>query len=325
MTNLIAAFCASLVICAISGLFFIPFLRRVKAGQSIREIGPSWHKAKQGTPTMGGLMFFLSTAIVVAGFKLIGWTEDFSALFVLLFACVFGAVGFYDDYIKVVKKRNLGLKALPKLILQLTAAAAFLAVLRYFGMTTTDVYIPFVGATIPVGWLIYLTCALIYIAGFVNAVNLTDGIDGVASGVTLPICVFFAAVAYGADGQNAYGVFAAALAGGLVGFLIYNYNPAKIFMGDTGSLFLGGAVCGLAFVCDMPLILIPVGLIYLAEMFSVIIQVGYFKLSHGKRIFRMAPYHHHLEMGGWKEKCIFWTFSAITAALCALSYWSLTW
>lgn len=331
MIWLAAAFVLSLVLASVFGLAVIPFLRRVKAGQSILEIGPKWHKTKQGTPTMGGVIFIASTALSMLAFDLSGLGGgDFSGLFVLLFAAAFGLIGFIDDYFKVVRKRNLGLTAFQKLVLQLSVAAAFLALMRYFGMTTPNVFIPFFNVTVPVLWMLYLFCALIYVVGFVNAVNLTDGIDGLVSGVTIPVALFFAFLSLAVTGglssltgvPVSYGIFSAALAGGLTGFLIYNFNPAKVFMGDTGSLFLGGALCGLAFACDMPLILIPVGLIYLIEMFSVILQVVWFKASGGKRLFKMAPIHHHCEMSGWKEKKIFTVFVSATVVFCVITFLS---
>ncbi len=331
MIRLMCAFGLSFLLTALIGLAAIPLLRHIKAGQSIREIGPKWHMSKQGTPTMGGIIFITAVAATMLIFDLIGFGGvDYSGLFVLLFACAFGMIGFIDDYFKVVKKQNMGLTALQKFLLQMSVAAAFLALMRFFGMTTPNVYIPFINVTVPVIWAVYLFCALIYVVGFVNAVNLTDGVDGLVTGVTIPVAGFFALLSLAFSGQYfqaggvpaSYGIFAAALAGGLGGFLIYNFNPARVFMGDTGSLFLGGALCGLAFVCDSPLILIPVGLIYLIEMFSVILQVAYFKFSGGKRLFKMSPIHHHFEMSGWSEKKIFIVFSGITAVLCALTYLS---
>lgn len=332
MIRLICAFGLSFLLTGLLGLVGIPMLRRIKAGQSIREIGPKWHMSKQGTPTMGGIIFITAIAATMLVFDMTGFGGvDYSGLFVLLFACAFGVIGFIDDYFKVVKKQNLGLTALQKFLLQLSVAAAFLALMRFFGMTTPNVFIPFFNVTIPVDWAVYLFCALIYVVGLVNAVNLTDGVDGLVSGVTVPVAVFFSLLSLAFSGQYfqtdgipaSYGIFAAALAGGLGGFLIYNFNPAKVFMGDTGSLFIGGALCGLAFVCDSPLILIPVGLIYLIEMFSVILQVAYFKFSGGKRLFKMSPIHHHFEMSGWNEKKIFGVFSGVTAVLCLLTYLSL--
>lgn len=311
---------AAMVISAIVGWFLIPFLRALKAGQSIKEIGPVWHKGKEGTPTMGGFMFMAAIAVCVVLFC---WRDmaggDFSALFVLLFALVFGAIGFVDDYAKVKKHENTGLTAGWKFLLQLAAAIAFLALLRFTHHLSSNLYIPFVNVEIPLPWPLYMVFAAFVIVGCVNSVNLTDGLDGLAASVTLPVAIFFAVLAAW-WGKESVGVFAGALSGALVGFLIYNFHPAKVFMGDTGSLFLGGAVCGLALILDVPLILILVGIIYIAETMSDIIQVTYFKLTHGKRIFRMAPLHHHFEMGGWSEVRIVAVFTGITIAFCLLAF-----
>lgn len=311
---------AALVLSALIGWFLIPVLRALKAGQSIKEIGPSWHMSKQGTPTMGGFMFMAAITICVVVF---GWRDmaagDFSALFVLVFALVYGAIGFVDDYAKVKKHENTGLTAGWKFLLQLAAAIAFLALLRFTHHLSSNLYIPFVNVELPLPWPVYMVFAAFVIVGCVNSVNLTDGLDGLAASVTLPVAVFFAVLSAWWD-KGAVGIFAGALAGSLLGFLIYNFHPAKVFMGDTGSLFLGGAVCGMALVLDVPLVLIFVGIIYIAETMSDIIQVAYFKLTHGKRIFRMAPLHHHLELGGWSEVRIVMTFAGITIAFCLLAF-----
>jgi len=255
---------------------------------------------------------------------LIGWPDllrgDFRALFVFCFALVFGVIGYLDDYEKVKKRENTGLTAGPKFLLQLAAAIAFTALLRYFGYLAPHLYIPFLQITIELPWVVYMVFAAFVMVGTVNAVNITDGVDGLSSSVTLPVAAFFSAVAW-YWGVADLGVFGGALFGGLCAFLIYNHYPAKVFMGDTGSLFLGGAVCGLAFALDIPLVLILVGIIYIAETLSDIIQVGYFKLTHGKRIFRMAPLHHHLEMGGWSEVKLFCVFTGITLVMCVLAFW----
>ena len=313
----------SFAITALLGLVVIPMLRALKAGQSIREIGPKWHNTKAGTPTMGGIMFMAAALVcVVVG----GWTAamagTYEHLMVLGFSLVFGAIGFVDDFVKVKKKRNLGLTALQKLVLQLAAALAYLALLRWNGNLTAELLIPFAGISFSMNWIIYLVFAVFVIVGCVNAVNLTDGVDGLASGVTLPVMVFFTVVAW-LRGNETLALFPAAIIGGLVGFLVYNFHPAKVFMGDTGSLFLGGAVCGMAFALDMPLILILVGIIYIVEALSVIMQVLYFKATHGKRIFRMTPIHHHFEMGGWSEVKIFTVFTGITVVMCILAWFGI--
>ena len=275
---------------------------------------------KQGTPTMGGIMFMVGIAVAVLVFC---WQDmargDWSALIVLALALVYGGIGFIDDFAKVRKHENTGLTAGWKLLLQLAVSVAFLALMRYFNYLSPNLYIPFVNVTIPLPWAVYLVFAAFVMVGCVNAVNLTDGLDGLAGTVTLPVAIFFTLLAAWWE-KGSVGVFAAALAGGILGFLIYNFYPAKVFMGDTGSLFLGGAVCAMAFAVDAPLILIPVGIIYIAETMSDIIQVTYFKLTHGKRIFRMAPLHHHLELGGWTEVRIVLTFAAITVAFCLLAF-----
>ena len=292
MQALIVAACA-FVLAVVFGKLIIPALRALHAGQSIREIGPSWHNSKAGTPTMGGLIFIAAASLcTIAG----GWRSmlagNLTHLYVLAFALVFGIIGFLDDFMKVKYKRNLGL---------------------------TDLYIPFWNVSFEINWIVYLIFAMFVIVGCVNAVNLTDGIDGLASGVTLPVMVFFAVTAW-MWGKTTLALLPAAMAGGLAGFLVYNFHPAKVFMGDTGSLFLGGMVCGLAFALDMPLVLILVGIIYIMETVSVIMQVTYFKLTHGKRIFRMTPIHHHFEMGGWSEEKIFTVFVGITVLMCILAF-----
>lgn len=324
MTMLLAAVVA-FVVSAVIGRLLIPMLRALKAGQSIKEIGPNWHMSKQGTPTMGGIMFIAAILVAVLVF---GWKDmtngNYSALLVFVFALLYAVIGFVDDYAKIKKKENTGLTAGWKFLLQLAVAIAFLAVLRYFGFLSPNLYIPFFNTYWKLPWLVYLIFAAFVIVGCVNAVNLTDGLDGLAGSVTLAVAVFFMVLSLSWD-KGPVGVFAGALAGGLLGFLVYNFYPAKVFMGDTGSLFLGGAVCGMAFALDVPLVLIPVGIVYIIETMSDIIQVGYFKLSHGKRVFRMAPLHHHLELGGWSEVRIVLTFTGITVAFCILAFVGCMW
>ena len=224
-----------------------------------------------------------------------------------------------DDYEKLKKKQNLGLTAVQKLILQLAAAFVFIFLLRYFGYLNPNLYVPFIDTTLPLGEVLYFAFAAFVIVGCVNAVNLTDGVDGLASGVTIPVGIFYMAIsAYW--GYESTGVFGAAMAGSLCGFLIFNFHPAKVFMGDTGSLYLGGAVCAMAFALDMPLVLVTLGFVYIVETLSDIIQVTYFKLSHGKRIFKMAPIHHHFEMCGWSEEKVFTVFSTVSAIFAVISY-----
>lgn len=316
----------SFVITAAAGRLLIPALRRLKAGQSIKEIGPTWHMTKQGTPTMGGLMFIIGIGITILA---LGWRHmmagEFAHLYVYLFALVFGAIGFIDDYQKVKHHHNTGLTALQKFALQLAAAVAFLCLMRLEGLLTPNLYIPFWNTHLVLPWPVYLIFAAFVIVGTVNAVNITDGLDGLSTSVTIPVAVFFTVMAVVWPGFAQLGTFSAAMVGGLAGFLLYNHYPAKVFMGDTGSLFLGGAVAALAFAYDMPLILVPVGIMYIVEALSDIIQVGYFKLTHGKRVFRMSPFHHHLEMGGWtghkwKEKQIVALFAGVTVLFAVLSF-----
>ena len=285
------------VLALLLGRGLVPALRALKAGQSIREVGPKWHQGKAGTPTMGGIVFILSSLLcIVTGWHAMRETGDYKHLLVLALALMFGLIGFADDFIKVKKKRNLGLTGLQKLVLQVLAACLFLAGMHFTNALTYDLYIPFVREPlVHIPPLVYLALSVFIIVGCVNAVNLTDGIDGLAT-------------------------FPATLVGALGGFLFYNFYPAKTFMGDTGSLYLGGAVCGLAYALDMPLVLLFVGLIYIIETLSDILQVSYFKLTHGKRIFKMAPIHHHFEMCGWSEKKIWVVFVSVTVIMCVIAW-----
>ena len=311
---------ASFVLTLIIGRFVLAELRKLKAGQEIRQDGPKWHAGKAGTPTMGGIMFILGAGVTVF---ILGWGTmlqgEFTHLYVYLFALCFGLIGFVDDYRKVRQHQNEGLTAKQKFLLQLAAAVVFLVLMRYEGLLTNALYIPFVNVTFTVNWVVYLVFAAFVIVGCVNAVNLTDGIDGLATGVTFVVMVFFTVTAM-LWRLTTLALFPAALAGGLAAFFVYNHHPAKVFMGDTGSLFLGGAVAALGFALDMPLILIPVGIIYIAETMSDIIQVAYFKATHGKRFFKMAPLHHHLELSGWSEAKLVTVFSGITLVCCVLAY-----
>lgn len=303
------------------GKLLLPLLRRLKAGQSIKEIGPTWHMSKQGTPTMGGLMFIASVGVFTVGFALAGHVKNgySGGLYVFGFALIFGIIGFIDDYMKVVHHQNTGLTAGWKFLLQLSAAILMTVLLRHEGYLRPNLYVPFTRLYIPLPWPVYMAFSAFVMVGAVNAVNITDGLDGLSSSVTLPVALFFTVIT-ARWGQEELTVFSAALVGGLLGFLVYNHYPAKVFMGDTGSLFLGGAVCGLAFATDMPLVLVLVGIVYIVETLSDIIQVTYFKLTHGKRIFKMAPLHHHFEMCGWKEKKIVAVFSFVSAAFCVIAY-----
>ena len=325
--KLISAFVLAFLFATAFGRFYIPWLRKQKAGQQIKEIGPKWHQSKSGTPTMGGVMFILAVAFVCLSLGFDSMLHgNYAHIFVLLFALVFGAIGFLDDWEKIKKKQNLGLSGKMKFLLQLAAALVFVLLMRQIGYLKTQLYIPFWQKTVQVPeWLYYIFAAFV-IVGTVNAVNLTDGLDGLATGTSLPVCLFFVVVTFlWGERFLELGLFASALAGGLVGFLVYNFHPAKVFMGDTGSLFLGGAVAALAFAFDMPMILITLGIMYIVETLSDIIQVGYFKLTHGKRVFRMAPFHHHLELGGWtgkkwREVEIFCLFTGISLLFAIISF-----
>ena len=318
--RLILAFAIAFFVASGVGKFLVPWLRKVKAGQAIREDGPTWHMSKSGTPTMGGLMFIAAVTVVclTVGFEPT-MRGEYGHIFCLIFALIFGAIGFLDDYEKLKKKQNLGLSAKAKFLLQLAAAIAFTTLLRHFGYLAPHLYVPFFNVTIELPWVVYMVFAAFVMVGTVNAVNITDGVDGLSSSVTLPVAAFFALAAWCWQLLD-LGVFAGALFGGLCAFLLYNHYPAKVFMGDTGSLFLGGAVCGLAFAFDMPLILILVGIVYIAETLSDIIQVVYFKATHGKRIFKMAPLHHHFEMCGWSEKKVVGVFTLVSLLFCALAF-----
>ena len=317
----ILSFIVGFGVAVIAGQVLIPLLRKLKAGQMIREDGPTWHMSKQGTPSMGGLMFILAigVAVVVAGWDAMQ-NGQYNHLVVYVFALVFGVIGFVDDFQKLRHKANEGLTAPQKFLLQLAAAVVFTVVMRKTGYLTPDLYIPFLGIEIVgIPWVVYMVFAAFVMVATVNAVNLTDGVDGLATGVTIPVALFYLAVSAW-YGRNDLTVAAAALAGGLAAFLIYNFHPAKVFMGDTGSLFLGGAVCGMAFALNIPLVIPVIGLVYVLEVLSDIIQVVYFKKTGGKRFFRMAPLHHHLEMGGWSEVKLFCIFSGGTFLLCALAF-----
>ena len=324
LVKLIITVAASAVLSGGLGYFLLPLLRALKAGQSIRELGPTWHNKKAGTPMMGGLMFIAAAIIWIA--ISIPSMQDYTVLYVLGLALCFGLIGFADDFTKIKFKRNLGLTSLQKALLQLAVSALYLYLLYRTGNLSNRLYIPFFGWTGEIHIILYIAIAMFIMVGCVNAVNLTDGVDGLASGATFPVMIFFVVVTYfWGSAYGALGVFASGLAGGLLGFLIYNFNPAKVFMGDTGSLFLGGAVAALAFAYDMPLILIVLGIVYIVETLSVIIQVGYFKLSGGKRIFKMAPFHHHLEMGGWlghkwTEKQLFVLVVVVSTLAAVLSF-----
>lgn len=321
-----AAAALSFALTALLGIRLVPFLHKINFSQTIRESGPTWHKKKNGTPTMGGFLFIIgiivsvllcvpgyyhmtgknSAADTVLQIKIVGG---------LLMACGFGFIGFLDDYIKVIKKRNLGLNVKQKLVLQFLVAGAYLYSLFLAG-AGSHTLVPFVGGVNLGIW--YWILSFFGIVGMVNAVNFTDGIDGLNASVTFFVSASFMIMA-GVLRQSPIGIFTAAGAGGCLGFLVWNLHPAKTFMGDTGSLFLGGLVCAYAFSLNLPILLLLVGIIYICEILSVVLQVSYFKLTHGKRIFKMSPIHHHFELCGWSEAKICVVFSAVTAFFGAVS------
>jgi len=306
---------------ALLGPVTIPFLHKLKFGQEIRDEGPSWHKKKSGTPTMGGIMFIIGIAVSVIAAYIMAFLKnnaDNTLLLMLSISAGFGLVGFIDDYIKVVKKRNLGLRAWQKMSMQILFTVIYIVLSGCMNNFNPEILIPFTDIVWTIPMPVYVVFVLFVITGTVNAVNLTDGLDGLASSITIIVMLFFG-ICY-AIAKNAGGaVFAAACAGGAAGFLIFNKYPAKVFMGDTGSLFLGGAVAVLALSLKMPLFLIIAGFVYFAETLSVIIQVASFKLT-GKRVFKMSPIHHHFEMCGWKEIKIVTVFSAVTLILCIIAF-----
>ena len=318
MINTVMAAIVAFVVAVIIALPLIKELKKLKFGQKILEDGPIWHAKKENTPTMGGVIFVIAVALaVVAMIPAMIRTQDYKPLLMLGVSLVFGGVGFVDDWTKVKHKRNKGLTAIQKLLLQIAAATLFVTVMRVMGYLTPHLYIPFVGITIDIPWIAYLAISVFIIIGADNAVNLTDGIDGLCTSVTMIVALYFVVML--SFRQDSGAGFAAALFGGLLAFFLFNKNPAKVFMGDTGSLFLGGAVCAMAFALDMPLILVTVGIIYIIETLSDIIQVLYFKLTGGKRFFKMAPIHHHFEKCGWSEWKIVIVFSAVTFVMCVIS------
>ena len=302
----------SFAISAVLGPIIIPFLRKLKMGQTERVEGVQSHLKKAGTPTMGGVIFLISTVITS-----LFYVKDYPKIIPVLFLTLgFGIIGFLDDYLKVVLRRSDGLLAWQKFLLQIVVTAIFtFYIVRYTDISLT-MRIPFwSGHYLNLGWLA-IPVLFFAVIGTVNGVNFTDGLDGLASSVTLIVAVFFTVVSIGLE--SGIEPITCAVVGGLMGFLLYNVYPAKVFMGDTGSLALGGFVAGAAYVMQMPLFILIVGLIYLVEVLSVIIQVTYFKMTHGKRIFKMAPIHHHFELCGWSETRVVAVFSVVTAIMCLI-------
>ena len=309
------------ILSGLIGVLLLPVLRALKAGQSIREVGPTWHNNKAGTPMMGGLFFILGAIICIVGNLAI--MVDYTVLYVLALSLCFGLVGFLDDFCKAKFKRNLGLTSIQKALLQMAVSAIFVYLLYKQDPSRCNIYIPFVDTYLQLHPLLYVFFSMFIMIGCDNAVNITDGVDGLCGSVTLPVMIFFTAVAV-AMGKYDLAILPAALVGGLIAYLFFNWHPAKVFMGDTGSLFLGGVVCAMAFALDMPLILILVGFVYIIETLSVILQVTYFKLTHGKRIFKMSPIHHHFEMCGWKEVKIVLVFTAVSAVMCVIAWFGIS-
>jgi phospho-N-acetylmuramoyl-pentapeptide-transferase len=313
MYYIVAPFILSLIISVLLGMVLIPFLKSKKLGQKILDIGPRWHKSKEGTPVMGGLLFIAGTlaAVLIFGFLLERTRENTAVLYTFAMAFCYGLIGFIDDYAKLVKKQNEGLTAVQKLALMFPLAIIYVILLRYSGIITTELFIPFVNISVDLGsfYYIFVVLGIVYI---VNGVNFTDGIDGLCGSVTAVIMIMFIVLFY-FFGNNSGLLITSACLGGIVGFLYYNFNPAKIFMGDTGSFFLGGMVTGIAIWLEIPLLLLLFGIVYVFEVLSVMIQVTSFKLT-GKRVFKMSPIHHHFEMSGWSERKIVSAASGITLA-----------
>jgi len=303
----------SFAVSVILGPLVIPFLRKLKVGQTVRDDGPQTHLSKSGTPTMGGILILLG--IIVAS---VFYIKEYPKIIPILFLTVgFGLVGFLDDYIKVVLKRSMGLRAWQKMGLQILITGIFIFYIYQYTDISLAMKVPFMTDTyIDMGWF-NIIFMFIVILGTDTGANFTDGLDGLASSVTLMIAMFFTVVAMGT--QSGIEPISCAVVGALMGFLLFNVHPASVFMGDTGSLALGGFVAATAYVLQMPLFLVIVACIYVAEVLSVILQVGYFKITKGKRLFKMAPIHHHFELCGWKETKIVAVFTIITAIACLIA------
>ncbi len=303
----------SFVLSVILGPLIIPFLKKLKVGQTVREDGPSTHLKKSGTPTMGGILIMVSVAVTS-----MLYVKDYPKIIPILFLTLgFGLIGLLDDYIKVVLRRSMGLKPWQKMLLQMIVTAVFAYYLYHAEGVEMAMRIPFLkGYYLNLGWL-NIPFLFVVVIGTVNGTNFTDGLDGLVSSVTIMVSTFFTVAAIGTGAGIA--PITCAVTGALLGFLLFNVHPASVFMGDTGSLALGGFVAACAYMMQMPLFLPVVGFIYVIEVFSVIIQVSYYKVSGGKRIFKMAPLHHHFELCGWKETKVVAVFSIITAALCLLA------
>ena len=311
--TIIAPMLVAFIVSAVSGKFLIPFLRRVKAGQTERDDGPQSHLGKTGTPNMGGLMIMLG--LVVGGLIMAGRCPE--VIPVLILTIGFGLVGFIDDYLKVVKKKSDGLSVKQKMALQIVIALLFALYVTELYATPLAMKVPFLAGAYLALSILNIPALLFIAVATVNGTNFTDGVDGLASCVTVATALFFTiAAVFAGSGASAAG---GAMIGALLGFLLYNAYPAKVFMGDTGSLALGGFVTAMAYLLQLPLFIPIVGFIYFIEVVSVIMQVGYFKMTHGKRIFRMAPIHHHFELGGWSEVRVVAVFTVTTVVLSAFA------
>lgn len=312
-TTILVSVIVSFAVSVLLGPVIIPFLRKLKVGQTIRDEGPQSHLKKNGTPTMGGILILLSVVVTSLLF-----VKDYPKIIPILFLTLgFGLVGFLDDYIKVVLKRSMGLRAWQKMALQIVVTAVFAYYLLHYTDVSLAMKVPFMdGVYLDFGWM-NIPILFVVVIGTVNGTNFTDGLDGLASSVTVLVATFFTVVAIG-TGSGIEPV-TCAVVGALLGFLLFNVHPASVFMGDTGSLALGGFVAACAYMMQMPLFIVIVGFIYLVEVLSVILQVSYFKLTGGKRIFKMAPIHHHFELCGWSETRVVAVFSIVTALLCLVA------
>ena len=307
---------------ALAERILIQILRSHKAGQKILDIGPRWHKSKEGTPIMGGIGFILPILVIVAIFFIYagikGNAPDYIPLaLTIAFAVAHGAIGFVDDYCKLVKKQNEGLTRMQKLVLQFAITAGYLCIMGYTGNLPSEIIIPLIN--LPIRGIVWYILAAILMIGVINGANFTDGLDGLASSVTYVIGIFFAIFAFFAEDLG-LSIVGGAIIGATLGFLLYNFHPAKVFMGDTGSLFLGAIVIGAIFQMQEPLLLFLVCAVYIIELLSSLLQILYFKATHGKRLFKMAPIHHHFEKCGWSENKVVLVFSLVELAFCTLAF-----
>ena len=313
------------VLTAVAERILIPILRSRKAGQRILDIGPRWHKSKEGTPIMGGIGFILAILLAGAGFFIYagirGCAESYIPLaLTLAFAVSHGAIGFVDDYCKLIKKQNEGLTRMQKLVLQFAITAAYICVMSYTGNLPSEIVIPLIN--LPIRGILWYILAIVLMVGVINGANFTDGIDGLASSVTCVIGIFFSVLAF-VWKDSGLSIAGGAIVGATLGFLLYNFHPARVFMGDTGSLFLGAIVMATLFQINEPLLTFIICAVYIIELLSTVLQILYFKLTHGKRLFKMAPIHHHFEKCGWGEVKIVIVFSLVEVAFCTLAFFLL--